>query len=136
MIYMATAVTNSTMAALNTAYELKYVAATADTDGPDAGCAEEFTFTPSTARGLLIVDAVGPTPATAAKDITVAFSAGTLWASKAISAIATKAKATVIEVDTGAVKGSAGLVTVTLTPGVGDKLKSDHLCKVAFVEII
>jgi len=132
MIYMATAVTKSTMAALNTAYELKYTAATADVDGT----AEVFTFTPSTARGLLIVDAVGPAPATATKDITVAFSAGTLWASKAISAIATKAKATVIEVDTGAVKGSAGLVTVTLTPGTGDKLKSDHLCKVAFVEII
>lgn len=129
---MATAVTKSTMAALNTAYELKYVAATADVDEK----AEEFTFTPSTARGLLIVDAVGPSPATATKDITVAFSAGTLWASKAISAIAKKAKATVIEVDTGAVKGSAGLVTVTLTPGEGDKLKSDHLCKVAFVEII
>lgn len=132
MINMATAITKSTMSALNTAYELKTTAATADTDGT----AEEFTFTPSTARGLLIVDAVGPSTPTAAKDITVAFSAGTLWASKAISAIATKGKATVIEVDTGAVKGSAGLVTVTLTPGTGDKLKSDHLCKVAFVEII
>ena len=133
---MATAVTMSTMAAFNTAYELKYVAATADTDGPDAGCAEVFTFTPTTARGLLIIDAVGPAVATATKDITIAVSAGTMWAARAISAVATKAKATVIEVETGAVKGALGLVTVTLTPGTGDKLKSDHLCKVAFIEMI
>lgn len=133
---MATAVTKSTMAALNTAYELKYVAATADVDGPGDGCAEVFTFTPTTARGLLIIDAVGPAVATATKDITAAVSAGTLWAAKDISITATKAKATVIEVETGAVKGTAGLVTVTLTPGTGDKLKSDHLCKVAFVEMI
>lgn len=129
---MATAVTKSTMAAINTAYELKATAATADTDG----LAEVFTFTPTAARGLLIIDAVGPAVATAEKDIAVSIAAGTLWASRTITATATKAKVTVIELETGAVKGPAGEISVTLTPNEADKLKTDHLCKVSFVELI
>lgn len=132
MINMATAITKSTMSALNTAYELKTTAATADTDG----LAEVFTFTPTTSRGLLIIDALGVTPATAVKDIGVSIDAGTLWTGKEVTATATKAKITVIEVEHARVKGAAGVITVTLTPDEGDKLKSDHVCKVSYVELI
>ena len=127
-----TAVTESTMKKFNTAYELKMTAATADTDGG----AEVFTFTPTAARGLLIIDAVGPTPATAGADIAVSIAAGTLWSGKAVTATATKGKITVIEVETGRVKGAKGVISVTLTPDEGDKLKTDHACKVGFVELI
>jgi hypothetical protein len=134
MINMAdpTAITKSTMAAFNTAYELKTTAATADVDGT----AEVFSFTPTRQRGLLIIDLVGPAVATAGEDVAVSVAAGTLWAAKAITATATKAKITVIEVETAAVKGAAGVITVTLTPDEADKLKSDHLCKVSYVELI
>lgn len=127
-----TAITKSTMSALNTAYELKTTAATADVDGT----AEVFTFTPTTSRGLLIIDAVGPAVATAGEDIAVSISAGTLWTGKEVTATATKAKITVIEVEHARVKGDAGVITVTLTPDDADKLKTDHVCKVSYVELI
>jgi len=127
-----TAVTESTMKKFNTAYELKMTAATANTGGG----AEVFTFTPTAVRGLLIIDAVGPTTATATKDIAVSIAAGTLWSGKTVTATATKGKITVIEVETARAKGSEGEIAVTLTPGEGDKLKSDHVCKVAYVELI
>jgi hypothetical protein len=127
-----TAVTLTTMEALNTAYEYVTTDATASADAT----AEVFSFTPTRKRGILIVDAVGPAVATAAGNISGSIAAGDLWAGKAITFTATKAKITAIEVDTARVLQDDGSIQVTLTPGAGDKLEDDHLCKVSFVEII
>lgn len=126
----ATAVTLNTMSDLNNLKELTWTAATADTDA----LAEVFTFSPTGKRFLFLVDLTAG--ATAGAGVTVAFSAGTLWAGQAISGSATKDKIYAIEVDTARVKGASGVVTVTLTPGTGDKLLSDHACQVMAIDLI
>jgi hypothetical protein len=126
----ATAVDLNTMSDLNNLKELTWTAATANTDG----LAEVFTFSPTRKRFLFLVDLTAG--ASAEAGVTVAFSAGTLWAGQAISGSATKDKIYAIEVDTARVKGASGVVTVTLTPGTGDKLLSDHACKVMAIDLI
>ena len=127
---MATAITLNTMTDLNALKELSWTAATADTDA----LAEEFTFTPTGKRFIFIIDTTAG--ASAGGNVTVAFSAGTLWAGQAVSLTATKDKIYAVEIDTARAAGAAGLVTVTLTPAAGDKLKSDHACQVAVIELI
>lgn len=128
---MATTVPVSTMTALNAVKEITYTAATADEDG----LAEVFSITPTGTRGILIVDLIDGTTGGAACAVTVA--AGTHWAAKAIAAgDATQDKAYVLEVDTAKVKGALGVISVTVDPGAGDKLKSDHKCKLAYIELI
>ena len=117
----ATAVTLNTMSDLNNLKELTWTAATADTDG----LAEVFTFSPTGKRFLFLVDLTAG--ASAIAGVRVTFSAGTLWAGQDIRENASRKKIYAIEVDTARVKGASGVVTVTLTPGTGDKLLSDHV---------
>ena len=127
---MATPITMTTMDKLNSLEEITWTTATADTDA----LAEEFTFTPTGKRFILILDTSAG--ASAGNALTLAFKAGTLWAGKAVSVTPAKKKIYAIEVDTARVAGAAGLVTVTVTPGTGDKLLSDHAAQLAVIELI
>ena len=127
---MATAIIKTTMDTLNSLEELTWTAATANDDA----LAEEFTFTPTGKRFILILDTSAG--ATAVNPLTLAFSAGTLWAGKAVSVTPAKDKIYTIEVDTARVAGAAGLVTVTVTPGAGDKLVGDHAAQLAVIDLI
>lgn len=127
---MATPITMTTMDTLNSLAEMTWTAATANDDA----LKEEFTFTPTGKRFIFILDTSAG--ATGVNPLTLAFSAGTLWAGKAVSVTPAKDKIYAIEVDTARVAGAAGLVTVTVTPGAGDKLLGDHAAQLAVIELI
>lgn len=127
---MATAIENVTMDTLNALKELVYTAATSEV----AAGAETFTFTPTGSRGILIADTIGGASAT--KSCTFSISAGTAWAAKAITGTFTLKKAFALEVDTARVKGAAGLITVVVTGGTGEALKTNHVLKLSWIDLI
>lgn len=128
---MASDVTETTFAKLNTITTIAATAATADEDS----LAEEFTITPTKAgiKGLLII---GGTGAGADGDITFSLAAGDLWAGKAIGGTVTKNTEKGILIDSAMVLQNDGTITLTLTPAATDKLLTDHHAYVKFIELL
>lgn len=110
--------------------------ATADTDA----LAEVFTITPTVSGGkaIIIIDISNAAAVAAADaDITYSIAAGVHWASKVIAASVTKATKKVIQIaDTARVMQADGTILLTLTPGANDKLKTNHVASVEFIELI
>jgi hypothetical protein len=128
---MAVAVTNSTIAALNTVTAETSNAATADTDA----LAEVFTITP-TKKGTKFVIVIGGTGSAADGDITFSMAAGVFWDSAAITGTVTKNTEKVIEIDTARVLSASGTILLTVTPAATDKLVTDHHAYVKVFELI
>lgn len=132
---MAVAVTNSTVAAFNTILAGTENLATADTDA----LAEVFTYTPTKGDGKILIEFdLSNKLATAAADADATFSiaAGDLWAGEAVTGTITKATKKAIQVELGKVMQNDGTVLITLTPGAGDKLKSNHAANVVVYELL
>jgi hypothetical protein len=127
---MAVTVTNSTIAAFDTATAVTKNAATADVDNT----AEVFTITPakSAHRGLLII---GGTGAAADGDITFSIAAGGMWAAKAVTGTVTKNTEKMLYLESAKTRKADGTIALTLTPAATDKLLSDHAAYVKFIEL-
>ena len=132
---MAVAVTKSSIATFNTITAITANAATADTDG----LAEVFTVTPTKPDGkcLIIID-ISNLVATAAADADITFSiaAGDFWAGKVITGTVTKATKKMIQVETANVLQDDGTIAITLTPSGTDKLKTNHVASVEFIQLL
>lgn len=128
---MAVAVTGSPITDLNTITTLTSNAATADTDA----LAEVFTITPTKAgiKGLINI---GGTGSGADGDMTYSIAAGDLWAGVAITGTVTKNTSKIIEVDTAMVLQDVGTILLTLTPAATDKLLTNHVAYVKFIEML
>lgn len=132
---MAVTAVNSTIAAFNTVTAITSNVATVDSDGG----AEVFTITPKASGGkLLIMFKFSNLLATAAADANATFSiaAGEQWYGKAVTGTITKATDMMIQVETGKVMQDNGTVLVTLTPGAGDKLKTNHAAAIVVYELL
>ena len=132
---MAVAAVNSKIAAFNTVTAITSNLATADTDA----LAEVFTITPTAPGGkLLILFKFSNLLATAAAvaDATFSFAAGEQWYGKAVTGTITKATDKMIQVETGKVMQDDGTVLLILTPGAGDKLKSNHAAAIVVYELL
>ena len=132
---MAVTVTNSTIAAFNTATAITSNLATADDDA----LAEVFTITPTKRDGkcLLIIDCDNLVAAAAADaNITYSVAAGDLWAGTAVTGTVTKSTKKAVQLETAHVIQDDGTILLTLTPGANDKLKSNHAAAVEFFELL
>jgi len=133
--YMAVAVSNNTIAAYNVVKATVTNAATADTDA----LAEVFTITPTRGDGktLIVLDLENVAAAAAADaDATFSIAAGDLWAGAAITGTVTKATKKYIQVENAKVMQDDGTILLTLTPGANDKLKTNHVARVEYIELL
>jgi hypothetical protein len=128
---MAVSVTGSPILTLNTITTVTSNAATANVDGT----AEAFTITP-TREGSKMIVIIGGTGSGADDGITAAFTAGGLWAGKAVSLTVAKNTEKMVQLDSAYVKAAAGTIVLTLTPAAGDKLVTDHSAYVKVIEML
>lgn len=123
-----TAVTNVTVAALNTQYDLAYTAATVDT----ANGTEVFDITPTKAYGkIAVVIQVGDTNGAVAYSFAKGDSVG---ATGAITGSVAQAKTKIIVIEDAKIR-KGGKYVLTLTPATGKKLKTDHTAQVGLIEL-
>lgn len=131
---MAVSCTNSAMDTFNTITTLTFNAATADT----ADLAEEFTITPTRSDEKVIIIIKNGHATTA---LTFSVAPGGLWAAAPSALTGSVAGATerAIVLEGGKYKSSSkdtgGTYVVTLTPGSGLKLKTNHSAAIAVLEL-
>ena len=127
---MSVSVTNSKILLPNTAIELVVNAATADV----ADTAEVFTITLDRADHKAVMTVVNASADTA---LAVSVAAGDLWAATtALTFSVPAAKEYVVELEGGKDAQDNGTILVTLTPGSGKKLLTDHAAEVKYIETI
>ena len=133
MINMA--VTNTTIAKLNTDQILTANAATSTV----AGASEVFTYTPKASTGKVALIFQSSSTGTVPAKYSIA--AGGLWAAGAITGTigsTTAAKATeVVEIETAKVLQNDGTIAITVSPGSSTvKLKTDHAFAMYALELL
>ncbi len=115
-----TAITNITMT-LNTGVVSTPTAATADT----ADLAEVFDITPTKGDGKTLIEIYNVSGANGT--VTYSLAAGTQWgAGAALTGSIAQGVARSLQVDSAKFKNNSGVMTLTITPASGKKLKTDH----------
>ena len=126
-----TAITNIN-ATLNTKVVSTSTAATADS----ADLAEVFdiTLTKSGGKAYIEINNVSGANGT----VTYSIAAGTaFWASTvALTGSVAQGTSGLIQVDTARVKNASGVITLTITPASGKKLKTDHTLTLKVVQLV
>lgn len=126
---MAVTVTNSTIAAINTAQELTNNAATSSTI--DETEVFTITLTRADAKAVLIID----NPASQGT-VTYSIAAGTYWAAGAAkTGSVAQAKSSVIQLEGAKYMNEDREIKITFTPATGKRLLTDHTLAMKVVEV-
>jgi len=124
-----TAITNI-QASLNTAVTATGTLATADT----ADLAEIFDITATKANGKV---AIIINNTAAAGTVTFSLAAGTQWAAgTALTGSVLQSTSKIIQVDTAKYVGASGIMSLTVTPASGIKLKTGNIVTIQAIQLV
>ena len=127
---MANTIITNIKTSLNAAVLSTAILATSDT----IDLAEIFDITPTKSKTIIIIN----NTAAAAGTVTFSIAAGNQFGSAGAALTGTVAQATskVLELDTAKYMGDGGVITLTITPTSGAKLKTGNIVTIQVIELV
>lgn len=125
---MPNTVITNIQTSLNTGVLATATLATADT----ADLAEVFDIKPTKGRFVIIINNTA-----AAGTVTYSLAAGTQWAADAaLTGSVAQSTSRVLEVDTAKYINASGVISLTVTPASGAKLKTGNIVTIQVIQLV